>query len=644
VDLDVIAYLTSKGLRGVASGDEVHYPCFFDCGESPGSAKRKLYVNKGTGMYQCFVCGAYGGTYKLQVHFGDDPKVDKETAVEFHPSRLEILQVAMHVAHEMCCNSELALEYLAGERRGLSAETIVTRKIGFVPDRWSLVGQLDQYKRADLELAGVMTKDGRDFFRDKIIIPYFQDGRVVQLRGKDINGRYYTPAGDRTHLYGADNVRGASDVVIVEGEFDSMILQQILSASLDPKLNTLRVCAVPGAGIWPDDADAILRDAKRVFIGFDPDETGSRGAEKVAEKLGNRGRILEWPESILERPLADGLPLSKIDWTTLISEYGFTESDFLNMLREASGRRLLTLAEAGARMRNRPASGGIKTGFAEFDAWIEPGLLPGQLMIPLAKTGTGKTILLCNIAFNNRHETVLFVTLEQTAEEVYERLVRIYRFYYPHATYPEIEAALSRIMICDENRLNERDLALLVDEYVYETGERPKLLLVDYLGYYARGVSGGSSYEKVSNAVMQLKAEAKKHRLVAIAPHQVNRSATDGRPIDADDARDSGVVEETADFLVALYRPDEALSLNGQPSGMLKLGVLKSRHGNKDRVATLQMGLLSLVMVDGHGRHAKAAREEAHMAASGHTYDSYLKEQTKPIQATFGAGVGERDV
>jgi hypothetical protein len=142
---------------------------------------------------------------------------------------------------------------------------------------------------------------------------------------------------------------------------------------------------------------------------------------------------------------------------------------------------------------------------------------------------------------------------------------------------------------------------------------------------------------------MQLKAEAKKHRLVAIAPHQVNRSATDGRPIDADDARDSGVVEETADFLVALYRPDEALSLNGQPSGMLKLGVLKSRHGNKDRVATLQMGLLSLVMVDGHGRHAKAAREEAHMAASGHTYDSYLKEQTKPIQATFGTGVGEKE-
>jgi hypothetical protein len=534
------------------------------------------------------------------------------------------------------------LEYLAGERRGLSAETIVSRKIGYIPDRWSLIGQLDKYKHSDLEAAGLLSKDGRDFFRDKIIIPYVQDGRVVQLRGKDINGRYYTPTGERTRLYGADDVRGASDVVIVEGEFDCMILQQILSASDDPRLNTLRVCAVPGAGIWPEDADVILRDAKRIFVGFDPDDTGARGADKVLEKIGPRARLLEWPEEVLERPLADGLVLSKIDWTLLISEYGFTVADFQLMMRASSGRRLLSVAEAGARMRNRPTSGGLKTGFAEFDSWISPGLLPGQLVVALAKTGTGKTLFLCNVAFNNLHEPVLFVSLEQTAEEVYERLARIYRFHHPHATDSQIESALSKIMICDENRLSERDLALLVDEYEYEMGEKPRLLLVDYLGYYCRGRQGSSSYERVSDGVMQLKAEAKKHRMVVIAPHQVNRSAEDGRPIDADDARDSGVVEETADFLIGIYRPDEALTLNGQPSGMLKLSILKSRHGNKDRVASLQMGLLSLVIVDAHGRDAKAAREEAHLASAGHTYESYMKGRTAPIQAAFGVGVGEK--
>jgi hypothetical protein len=60
--------------------------------------------------------------------------------------------------------------------------------------------------------------------------------------------------------------------------------------------------------------------------------------------------------------------------------------------------------------------------------------------------------------------------------------------------------------------------------------------------------------------------------------------------------------------------------------------VLKSRHGNRDRVASLQLGLLSLVMVDSHGRYAKQARDEAHVSASGHDYESYMKQRTQPVQ------------
>jgi hypothetical protein len=131
---------------------------------------------------------------------------------------------------------------------------------------------------------------------------------------------------------------------------------------------------------------------------------------------------------------------------------------------------------------------------------------------------------------------------------------------------------------------------------------------------------------------MQLKAEAKRHRLAVIAPHQVNRGATDGRPIDSSDARDSGVVEETADFLLAIYRPDEALTVNGQPTGRLKLSILKSRHGNRDRVASVQMGVLSLAMVDATSPLAKAAQDEAYLVSQGTTYDTYLRNRTAPVQ------------
>lgn len=639
MDFDVVEYLTSKGLHGRPSGDnEMVYPCFFDCGEQSNSRKRKLYVNRVTGFYECKVCLAAGGSTKLQKHFGDTPVKRGSSSNTPAPSmpvsasKTAILTAAAEVAHEMACNSEDALEYLNGPERDLPAEVILARKYGFVPRNWSLSGQLD-FPARDLIAAGILTEDGRDYFNDRIIIPYYQDGKVVQLRAKQVGGHYATPKNDRTRLYGADDVRGAEDVVVVEGEFDAAMLAYCLSQSPDPKVNGLRVCAVPGAGIWPEDADAILSKAKRIFIGFDPDDTGRNGALKLLEHLGGRARNLEWPETILERPLADGLELKKIDWSLLIGKYGFAWTDFLHMMRESGGRRLLTPAEAAARLKNRPKTGGIKTGFTEFDAWIAPGLLPGQLMIPLAKTGTGKTIWLCNVAYNNLNRPVLFVTLEMTAEEVYERMARVYRFYEPHATEEQIGQALANILICDENKLTERDLEQLIDEYEYETGRRPELMLVDYLGYYARGAGvGGSPYEKTSSAVMQLKAEAKKHKMVVIAPHQVSRKADDGRPIDADDARDSGVVEETADFLVSLYRPDEALAINGQPSGVVKMGILKSRHGNRDRVASLQMGLLSLVMVDAHGKYGKQARDEAQMQASGHTYQTYLKSRTQPVQ------------
>ena len=50
------------------------YPCFLDCGEDPRSGRRKLYVNTTTGMYECKVCLAHGGTTLLQQHFGDTPE------------------------------------------------------------------------------------------------------------------------------------------------------------------------------------------------------------------------------------------------------------------------------------------------------------------------------------------------------------------------------------------------------------------------------------------------------------------------------------------------------------------------------------------------------------------------------------------
>lgn len=249
---------------------------------------------------------------------------------------------------------------------------------------------------------------------------------------------------------------------------------------------------------------------------------------------------------------------------------------------------------------------------------------------------TGKTIFLCNLAYNMRAHKVLFLSLEMTKEECYERLRRIFLHHHPRASDYELEQGMAGIFICDENRLGDKDLATLVDEFEIESGVRPDVVFVDYLGYYARGQKGNSPYEKTTNAVMQLKAEAKAGRFVCIAPAQVNRGTKEGKPIDLDDARDSGAIEETADFLLSLWRPDDALQAeisNMQQSGKTKMTVLKSRHGGKDKTFTLVFDLLTLAMVDDGTQESKVAVQHNYLAWRGDTWEDLRADQTKPIQS-----------
>ena len=625
--MDWEAYLTSKGHRGRrATGAEIAYPCFFDCQEPSDSRKRKLYVNSDTGLYSCKVCVSEGNGVALMRHFGDEP--ESTTNQPSIGRRSEVLEDATTVGEKTLAGYEDALMYLLGPKRSLNPESIVARRLGWASRQWPLTRQLPEqkkYKREDLLAAGILAEGERgdyEYYQDRILIPYLENGRVVQLRGKDIFGRYYTPIGDAVYFYNVDSLKGATEAVLVEGEFDCMMLADLLATSDDPRIRGMAVIGLAGTGALPEDFNSRLAHLKRVFIATDPDDPGRKAAEKLQERLGERGVVVEWPEHVLKQGEADGLKLKDIDWTTWIGRYDASVGEVASLLK-VSGR-LTTAMEALVRHRARPTSG-LKLGFTGLDAAFLPGILPGQVAIFLAKTGVGKTVLLCNLAYNLRKRRVLFITLEMTAEEIWVRLARIYRFYEPFASDETIAAAYRDLRICDSNRLSESDFERLVDEYTDAVGEKPEIAFVDYLGYYARGRKGGSQYEKVTDAVMQLKAEAKKHGFAIITPAQVNRLAKDGKPIDTDDARDSGAIEETADLLVGVWRSDDALdAAGGLPNGKLHMKILKSRHGNKDRVFLMQMGLMSLVVVDDTSQLATRARKESNAVFQGQTYDQWL--------------------
>lgn len=600
----------------------------------------------------CKVCGVSGGSWTLQKHFGDEPRAGTNDDAFM---RRRILDAAVQVGIDMLNNNDSVELYLL--ERGLSSKTITERKLGFVAGGWSLVGTLPEDVTAEqVATTGLVTREGpragKDFFYRHLLIPYLARGHCIQMRGRawgDIKGgKYLTGPGEPPRVYNSESLDGAEEVIITEGEFDTMILAQTLAEAPEERARRIAVIALPGTSAIPEELDDLLVEVKRIYIGFDSDDAGKKAAESLKERLGQRCRILTLPYE-------DG---RKCDWTEyLLPEQsghlkhehpyaGHTWRDVLRLLSSAAGKRIYSVAEAGEAFRAyREEHDGLLTGYTDLDAAIRPGLMPGQVVVVLAKTGTGKTVFLCNLAINMLEHKILFVSLEMTREEVYDRLQRIYLFHHPDCTTRDVDTALSNIYICDENRLGSKDLSALANEFAVEADAPPLVVMVDYLGYYARGFPGNSPYEKVGNAVMELKAEAKAGRYVLIAPAQVNRGAKEGKPIDLDDARDAGQVEETADFLLALFRPDEAISAqtlaNGgveppkPPSGRINLAILKSRHGGRGTQCALQMDLLTLAVVNDMTAAARRAVDHNYLAFRGHEWADLRRAETRPRQSTL---------
>jgi len=179
------------------------------------------------------------------------------------------------------------------------------------------------------------------------------------------------------------------------------------------------------------------------------------------------------------------------------------------------------------------------------------------------------------------------------------------------------------LLIYDDNRLDVDHLDDLFAEYEDETGKRAQVLYVDYLQYAARG-GDGSEYERVTQAIMTLKAFAKRHRVLVVAPSQVNRMSGASGALNMSSVRGAGTVEETADHLFGIYRDLEPDS----PQGALNISILKSRSGGQGRELFMRFCPLSLRMIEQSDNLAmKRCDEEWEWVSRGGTYETWLDHQ-----------------
>lgn len=617
---DILGYLQSKAPGPIkrAGGSEVHTPCWW-CGEDQNKRGR-LYINVNNdaaipGLFQCKICGKKGAFPTIQRYFGDEP--EHEDSDSWMTQR-EVLQVAADFYHDCLADHSEVLSWLKGPERGLSLQTIVDYKLGYADGR--LYNHLrNQFSINEIQKTGlVWDYNGR--LRDSLIgmvtIPYFVAGNVAMIRGRawpyDGSGqKYKTPPNQSSRLYGPDATWDANELICTEGEFDCLILRQ---------LGFPNVVASPGAGIWQDSWDGYLSQAKRVFVVFDNDSAGALGRQKLKEKFDTKIRPVDLPG------------LGKMDPTRWVQDGGTKEQFQQLLFKAASSGMLLTVDDAVEEHSELQTLQGLKLGFEKLDVVLAPGLLPGQVMVILAKTNVGKSLILFNMFERMLHvagqenKKVLFLSLEMTRGDWFERARRIWRFYNLAGDDRECaEYWRSRIMMVDKNRMNLDEVNTVLDEFNERTGQPPDLVAIDYLGYWARAFRG-DPYIRVSDAIMEAKGLAKDRRLRLVIPHQISRVAKFGEEPEIDNARDSGIVEETADFALTMWAPDAMIGRKEEDkSGIVNLRVGKSRHGGKGVQASFQFAPLTLAFVPMEDqRHASMAARELDMERRRDTWEDAI--------------------
>lgn len=124
----------------------------------------------------------------------------------------------------------------------------------------------------------------------RISFPYWSDdsrrngGTCHGIKYRDVRARKSMEEGSRRAIYNVEEVRGAGDVIICEGESDTLVAWSHSPAGY-------KVCGVPGASVskgqWEIWALEFLF-AERIWMAFDADEAGDKGAAACAEVFGDK--------------------------------------------------------------------------------------------------------------------------------------------------------------------------------------------------------------------------------------------------------------------------------------------------------------------------------------------------------------------
>ncbi|MGC8855255.1 MAG: replicative DNA helicase [Anaerolineae bacterium] len=216
---------------------------------------------------------------------------------------------------------------------------------------------------------------------------------------------------------------------------------------------------------------------------------------------------------------------------------------------------------------------GVPTGFIDLDRMLS-GLQPSDLLIIAGRPGQGKTGFLLSVAKNaalTHKKHVAIFSLEMSNEQVVQRLIaqetgidsqrlrtgRLTEEEWPLFTHAIEVFSDAKIFLDDTPAITPLQLRTKCRRLHMEYGL--DLVIVDYLQLMGGDVRTENRVQEVSYISRNLKVLARELNVPVLAAAQLSRAVeqrTDKRPV-LSDLRESGSLEQDADIVMFIYRPDQ---------------------------------------------------------------------------------------
>lgn len=240
----------------------------------------------------------------------------------------------------------------------------------------------------------------------------------------------------------------------------------------------------------------------------------------------------------------------------------------------------------------------IKTGFNDFDKYIG-GFAYGEFVVLGGRPSMGKTLFLINLTLNISPKIpVLYFTFDLSETSLSTRFlssvskIPVQRLLQNELTEEERDGLNSFKDIIDSQRIFVNDscnnsISALKQQCIKHIRENGVgVIIVDFLQLMTSNRYRNNREQELSYVSQELKSLAKEYNVCVIGASQLSRAVesriNSKKPV-LSDIRDSGSIEQNADKVLFLYRPEYygLVTLeDGSPSeGIAELIVAKNRNG-----------------------------------------------------------------